>query len=372
MKGRCVSKRSLRTAMRCGIGAAAAMGAAMALLAAGAARAAIFPDLYTLTVELDPEARDSRAAAVDTAMRKLLVRITGRREPDADPALQGLIGNASRFVASVGVGFDRERAEVEFYPTQVDRELASLNQPVWGPERPLTLLWVAIDGGDGDRVLLSADGVGGAGLPVAPGMAELARAIREQIETVADERGLPLALPLLDLEDLDAVSSGDVWGGFVEPVLVASARYGADAVLIGRLRLNPFGNSMQWTLVRGADRRSFSGAEPAEGLHWLADTYAADFSVLGGARIVRLIVRDVTSYADYGRVMSYLEGLSTLQSVDVEGYEGGMLSLRASARGEVGVLQRMLGLGRVLELDRESIAGPDNTLVLRVARGAQR
>lgn len=354
------------------VGAAAAafalLLAAVAALGPARARAAVFPDLYTLTVTPDPEAEDVRDAAVDLAMRRLLVRITGEREPERDPELESLIDDAAQYVASVAVGFDRERTRVEFYPSQVDRALGALNRPVWGPERPLTLMWIAIDGGDGERVLLSADSVDAAG--VSPEMAEQADAVREELRRVADERGLPNALPLLDLEDLASVAFADVWGGFVEPVRAASARYGADAILIGRVRLNAFGNSVQWILVRGDERRTFAGTEVADGLHWLADTYAEDFRVIGGARTVRLVVRGVSTYADYGRVMSYLEGLSALQQIDVEGYENGLLSLRASARGDVGLLERMLGLGRVLEPERGANPATDNTLVLRVARGS--
>lgn len=358
-----------RAAQRIVGAAALAWLAALVLVGSGPARAAVFPDLYTLTVTPDPEAGDARQAAIDLAMRRLLVRITGERNPDGDPALKALIDDASRYVASVALGIDRERARVEFYPSQVDRALGALQRPVWGPERPLTLVWIAVDGGDGERVLLSEDGVSN-GFEPAAGLADAAAAIRAEIDRVADERGLPLALPLLDLEDLAAVTFADVWGGFVEPVRAASRRYGADAILIGRVRLNPFGNSVQWILVRGDERRTFAGTEVGEGLHWVADTYAQDFSVIGGVSTVRLVVRGVTSYADYGRVMSYLESVSALQSVDVEGYENGLLSLRASARGDVDVLERVLGLGRVLELDRAGGAMTDNTLVLRIARGS--
>lgn len=365
------AQRAARNARALFGGALGALSASVVgvLLAVGGASAATFPNLYTLTVTPGQEAGNARQAAIDEAMRRLLVRITGEREPESDPALQSVIEDASRFVASVAVGFDRERTRVEFYPDQVNRQLAALNKRIWGPERPLTLLWIAVDAGTGERVLLSADGVGGAA-SATPELVDQAAAIREAIDAVADERALPLALPLLDLEDLSAVTFADIWGGFIEPVRAASSRYGADAALIGRVLLSEFGTSVQWILVRGDERRTFSGTEFVEGLHWLADTYAADFSVLGDAQTVRLLVRGVASYADYGRVMSYLENLSALQSIDVEGYEAGVLSLRASARGDAGVLERTLALGRVLELDRGTAAVQGNTLVMRVARGS--
>ena len=363
------ARRLGRARLRSAAGVAAS--ALLGVLGAQFAAAAVFPDLYTLTVTRDLEAPATQAEAEALAMRQLLTRITGDRGAGDDPQLQGLIENASGFVASFAfLDQQRQRAQVGFYPNVVDRELESLNRSVWGPERPLTLLWIAIDGGQGERTLLSADGSAEAGL--SPQMTELIASIRDEIRAAADERGLPIALPLLDLEDMGRITFADVWGGFDDTIQAASVRYGADAILIGRVRVTAFGNSVQWMLLRDDERRSFAGAGGlAEGLHWAADTFARDYSVVGGVRTVRILVRGVGTLADYGRVMSYLEGLSTVQTVDVESFDGELLSLRAAARGDPGVLERTLALGRVLQLDEG--AGPavengSNTLVLRVAQ----
>ena len=52
--------------------------------------------------------------------------------------------------------------------------------------------------------------------------------------------------------------------------------------------------------------------------------------------------------ADYGRVVSYLERQSVLESVDVESLDKGTLRLRVAARGDARVLERVLALGGVL------------------------
>jgi len=358
---------------------AAAAVAILAALAAAPAQAAVFPDLYSLTVTPEPGSPDMRAAAIDLAMRRLLTRVTGVRDPGADPQLAGLIADASSYVSFDGM-VDRGRFRVEFYSTQIERALESLGKPVWGQERPLTLLWIAIDAGGGERVLLSDAGIGAdtiadpAGLVgVSAETVELAQAVRSEIEAVAEERGLPIRFPLLDLEDLMSVTSADIWVPFVEQVEAASARYGADSILIGRISTNPFGDSVRWTLVHGNEESTYAGLDVADGLHWMADRYVQAYGFVGVARTVRLVVRDVSTLDDYGRVLSYLEGLSALQSIDVEGYDddGRLLSLRASARGDLAVLEQTLGLGRVLRLDGPSSAA-DNTLVLTLVGGARR
>ncbi|MBN1237704.1 MAG: DUF2066 domain-containing protein [Gammaproteobacteria bacterium] len=336
-----------------------------ALLGPHLAEPAVFPNLYTLTVSPEGGVGD-RAAAIDLAMRRLLTRITGDRDAGNDPDLQDMVANAARYVESFAVP-DRQTARVSFYATEIERELEARNRSVWGPERPLTLLWIAIDAGQGDRALVPAEG---APPGATPEMATLIESVREEVEAVAEERGLPITLPLIDIEDMAAVGFADVWGGFEQTISAASTRYGADAILVGRMRVTELGNDVQWLLLRNGERRLFAGEELVDGLHWLAQNYARDFSVVGGLRTVRLLVRDIGSLADYGRVMSYLEGLSALQTIDVESLDdSGLLSLRVAARGDVGVLERMFTLGRVLQLDEAMRSGAEggNTLVLRMA-----
>src|SRR5688500_12699247 len=119
------------------------------------ADAATLIDLYSVTVERDPRASDQRSA-VEAAMTRLLVRVTGSRNVALDPALQQLISTADDYRTFYGT--DRQgRSLVGFSRPDVERTLTELGKPVWGPERPLTLLWVAIDDGAGGRALLGAN-----------------------------------------------------------------------------------------------------------------------------------------------------------------------------------------------------------------------
>jgi hypothetical protein len=172
--------------------------------------------------------------------------------------------------------------------------------------------------------------------------------VRAEIAAVADERGLPIVLPLLDLQDMGAVTFTDVWGGFDDRVLAASQRYRADAVLIGRVRPDLIGTTVEWLFVSGTERIGLPGAGMRDGLDAAADRYAAELRTVGGIALTAITVRNVTTAADYGRVIGYLERQSALQSVDVESYSNGTLSLRVAARGDSQVLGRVLALGGVL------------------------
>jgi hypothetical protein len=332
--------------------------------------AATFTNLYEISLESDPQAANPRADAVRRAMGLLLTRITGSREAAFAPELQPLLENSERaYINSYGPDL-QGRIRVGFNAGRVNQALHAANWPVWGAERPLTLLWVAVDDGLGGRAIVSANPLDST---LSPEMTALLQDTRQQLLEIADQRGLPTAFPLLDIEDLSAISFADVWGGFEDRVWAASRRYAPDAVLVGRIRPGSFGPEVQWILLKDGDRRLIAGSTVREGLDWVADIYASEFGVSGDASTTRITVLDVSSLSDYGRVMSYLEGLSVLQNVEVEWLESGVLTLRVAARGQADVLERVLGLGGVLS-PVTAAGGPvarPGTLTFEVARAGR-
>jgi hypothetical protein len=336
-----------------------------ALLWAPDGRTATLPNLYRVTVVPDPAASDQRTAAIEAAMARLLIRVTGNRGAPLDPALQHIVADASRYLNSYGL--DRQgQAQVGFIPSQVEQALTALGMPLWGAERPLALLWVAVDDGLGGRALLGANETTDPGGELTPATQTMLADLRKELLAVADERGLPVTLPLLDIEDLNAVTFADVWGGFDDRVAAASRRYGADAILIGRMRPGLLGNEVQWLLVTGGTRRALEGAAIRDGLDAVADSFAAELTTVGGASTAAITVLNVASSADYDRVMSYLERQSVLETVDVESLERGVLSLRVAARGDARVLGRVLSLGDVLR--PAAAVGSGGSLVFEIAR----
>jgi len=331
-----------------------------------AAHAATFPNLYSVTVSQNPAVADQRAVATQTAFGAVLVRVTGNRYAALDPQLTALIGDAARYTTQYGT--DRQgRAIVGFNATRVDQALAGLNVRIWGSERPLTLVWAVVDDGQGGRALL---GAGDPSADASPATVDLLTMLRTELAAVADERGLPIVLPKLDDEDLAAVTVDDIASGLDDRVMAASARYRADAVLVGRLRPGLVGNEVDWLLLKDGERRMLEGTGVRDGLDAVADQYASELAVVGGATTSRLRVLDVKTPDDYGRVMSYLEKVSSLQSVDVESIDHGTLTVRVAARGDARILERVLALGGVLRPDSMTPGG--GALVFRIASSGAR
>ena len=322
------------------------------------ARGATFPELYTVSVAPDPAAANLRADAERRAMAVLLTRITGRRETASQEEMSALVRNAGDYVTSYQSAIDEIR--VGFSRSAVNEVLDGLSLPYWGAERPSTLVWIAAELGGGQRTEIMADTTAAArragevlGAPAFP-LSEDARAtfdtILDELVTTADERGLPIVLPLLDARDRMQVRFADVWGGFDQFVATAAERYAVDAVLIGRVAVTTFGLEVRWTMLRGEQRQARLTTGIREGIDWLADEFAAQFTTVGSARLTWLTVRGIESHADFGRVFEYLQSVSVIDptSVNVESWRAGSLLIRLAARGDDGRLRQYLELDGVL------------------------
>src|SRR5690606_12687559 len=131
----------------------------------------------------------------------------------------------------------------------------------WGADRPLTLVWIAVDWGQGEREIVASDDLDRAAAEARS--IDRNRLLRERIQDVALERGLPIAFPLLDAEELELVSFSDIWGGFNDRLLEASRRYGADSILVGRVRADTAERN-RWSYFFGGERRERSEEHTSE------------------------------------------------------------------------------------------------------------
>jgi len=314
--------------------------AAASLIVPLSGQAARFDNLHTVVVKADLTAEDPLEVGTQAAMAELLVRLTGRRGVQNDPVVFPVLESASRFVEQWGYQTADEMV-LTFDALAVESELRRLNLPLWGAERPLTLMWVVYDTGNGRRQLL------GPAPTEEAGITDRLAFLRESIEDTAAERGLPTLLPVLDEEDQAALSAADVWAGSNDRIEAASRRYGADAILIGRIRSAGGANAARWSLLTGDNFRERRGTV-RDGIDWLADTYAQQFVVSGSIQRRKILVSEVNSFDDYGRVLAFMEKQSLIESVSVDEVIDDAILLSVRVRGDARVLQRAMRLGNVL------------------------
>jgi len=306
-------------------------------------RAAAQVNLFSDVVAVDGRDYEARIAAYKLALARVLVRVTGRRDIAAEPSLEPVFADANALVLRYQF-LDEGRLEASFDGPAIERLMARMGFPVWGKERPTTLIWLAMDNSMGARTL-----VGG----------EQATEALRFLRGIAQERGIPIMFPLLDADDMAAVRFADVWGGFDDKVLQASRRYGADSVLIGRASRIQDGTWVaRWTLHFAGQVYGFQGTID-DGLQLTADWYANQFSVVpqSGDSSVQMVVSDINSVSDYAAVRDYLERLSIVSEVYVSQASGDSIRFDLTLRGGTQLLRRAIGLNPNLIEDFQAEAG---------------
>ena len=322
------------------------LGLIVLCLSASAA-AVEMSSLYSVQVPLDPDDPDSRNLAYQTALVEVLVRMTGTTAVAESEQIAELFPNAARYVSQYRPGPDNTLV-VSLDGAGIENVLRQAGAPIWGNDRPLTLIWIAVDWGQGEREIVAADDE--ERMPGDARSIDRNLLLRERVLEVAERRGIPVLFPLVDIEDLENISFSDIWGGFDDLLLLASDRYQADTVLVGRIRTDsPLMN--RWTWHLGEERASWTGTTE-EVINLLADSLAARFGVDSQSPLetIHLTISGIDSVKAFGRVQQFMENLRGIDAVMIDTVAGDRIIYEVKVQGGTGRLQRALELSNLLDL----------------------
>jgi hypothetical protein len=288
-------------------------------------------EMYQATAPVADRSEAAQTAAFQNAMKTVLIRVTGRRNADEDPALASLVSNARRYVQQYRAAPDSQ-LWVSFDGPAIERWLTQNGQPLWGHERPTTLVLLGVQSGAQSGSVLTTD---------------YTSELKLAIDAAAVARGLPLVWPSgAELQkfhiDYSAVSTGSP-ATFAE----IGRRMGSDGLLIGRASSSSANANVRWTHLFQDRSSEYSGT--LEGVNRAADLYAGLFAASGTAVPVDIEISGLSDLRDYASLESYLESLTFISHVSVESLSGDTVRFRLSTRGGVDSLQRALSLNGRLQ-----------------------
>jgi hypothetical protein len=316
--------------------------------------AAVVSGLYEAEVPVPDQSAESHKKGLSAALLEVLVKLTGDRQVQGRLAAAELLRSPEQFVQQYKY---QNKAVIEdgqlslqqqlylwvkFNEAALDRALRDYGIPPWGRVRPSTLVWLVVQEGQSRRFV---------GLEDADGFT--AKLINR-----AQLRGISLRHPLLDSEDTNILKEADVWGGFLEPVKQASARYGADVILTGSLENTGAGWQAHWTAIIQDEVSTWptTGEEPAqvlnEGIDQLVDKLATRYiQTTPGSQEsgIEIVVKDINDFEQYSKVLKYLRSLNSVTAVDVKTVEPGSVTFSLTSTGNEVAIQRAIELGRTLE-----------------------
>jgi hypothetical protein len=287
--------------------------------------------MYQATAAVSDRSEAAQTAAFQNAMRTVLIRVTGRRSADEDPALSPLLSNARRYVQQYRAAPDSQ-LWVAFDGPAIERWLTQNGQPLWGHERPTTLVLLAVQtGAQSGSVIATED----------------SSELKAAIDAAAVARGLPLVWPSGAELQKYHIDFATVNNGSPSTFTDIGRRMGSDGILVGRAGGATANANIRWTHLFQDRSSEYTGT--LEGVNRAADLYAGLFAASGSLVPVDIEVIGVSDLRDYASLENYLESLSFISHVSVESLTGDTVRFRLATRGGGDSLQRALSLNGRLQ-----------------------
>jgi hypothetical protein len=324
------------------------------LQAAGPAQAAVVQGLYDTEVPVASQSTEDRSAAFQEALAQVLVKVTGSKTVIESAKAEEMVQKAARYVRSFQyveqppVVTPKRKSDlplnlaVRFDGEALQRALVEAGLPVWGANRPAVLMAIAAQDSRG-KVVLSEKGEHPA---------------KELILEIAAERGIPLLFPLLDAKDRGQFGFTEIRAGS-ETLLKSAQRYNAPIMVIGFLEADAQGVwSGQWSVHRDNVASRWNEADvPLEqvvrsGVEGLADILSSRYAIsskTGEAMLDAAVQVDgIAAFADYARVMKYLDDLIFVEDVMPVHAEANRVVFHIKTRSDLRELERILAASDIL------------------------
>ncbi|MCB1772169.1 MAG: DUF2066 domain-containing protein [Gammaproteobacteria bacterium] len=281
------------------------------LLVAGHASADALDELFVAEAVVTDESSAARNETLSALMAEVLVRVSGDPAIGSQAAARELIADAPSLVRQYRYRSEERNGSVvrllnaTFDRASTERAMRARHLPVW-TRRPQVLVWLASERG-GKRTLFSL---------------EQNPKIRAALLEHSRARGVPLQLPLMDLEDQAQLTPADLWSDYRPGIELASARYPHQVVLTGRLTARRGDRWVgDWTLIDGDGSRTFATESAAlddtlrsavdRAQRELAARYAP-VAVAGDSGGTLVYVANVRDIAGYGRLNAMLDTLDVV------------------------------------------------------------
>lgn len=328
--------------------------------------------LYRVDQQVADQSEDTRRVAAKEALLIVVSRLTGLASIPRSDIVNSALNSPDRYYSKFDYvrGQSRDRSPQVLsirFTFQAKSVLALVRQaglPIWWTKRPQTVVWVVVDE-PGQRRILGADD---------------SSSLVQGLLTQAVLRGLPVALPLMDLDDSILVSVSDVWGKFTDALNVASERYGAAQYLIGRFSVQEILGerlySGEWQLmqvqpgenssnvpnsntpsafvaagVRGLQAQNIEGVARA-GVDMAATSLAEEYAIFGlNPQNHEISVSGLDSLQSYSKLVAYLQEFEFVERVDVLALQGNVISLQIFSSATLDRLLSLLAMeGRLTNL----------------------
>ncbi|SEN39697.1 hypothetical protein SAMN04487857_11589 [Pseudomonas sp. ok272] len=306
-----------------------------------ASHAQTVSDLYRVREPVSSQTPQERDQATQRALDTLVLRLTGDAKAAQNPGLEAIRKDPQQIISQFGYDAGPpESLQVEFDPASTNRALRRAGLALWGTNRPSILGWWLNDSAEGSSLV--GDG----------------QASAEPLRRAAQHRGLPLRLPMADLNEQIVATAPNLEGSDPAPLRDISERYGADGLLAVHAREEGGQWQAQWHFWLGDQREqgTVQGADSAAVadavLLAVSERLALRFAAKPGASTEQLLEvqgMNLERYAALGHLLEPFAGRPL--SID-----GDRIVYRVN--GNADQLRAQLGLAKLQEVPAGTASVP--------------
>lgn len=327
-------------------------------------------DLYQAKVPVSSQSKAERNKALSAAMASVILKVGGQEQVLDNAEIRRSLRQYNQYLTQYRYFTDKAQLmlSASFNESKINQLFQQANLPIWGSLRPQILVWLVDEHGLG-RKIISESSL--SGLP-------------EIIHQFSEQRGLPLNLPLMDLTDMTAVNTSDLWGRFAEAIKAQSQRYQFDALLLVRISDSSLLAEQQstlecnevicqqnseyildWSLI--TEYQKFGEPYQGESKEMLLSQALRDVSneIYQGYALSSelnndyiLNVANLESMRKYVEVSQFLSELSAVKSVTLIEVNGSVHTFKLNLLGSKNALLASLKLNKKLQQYIDPLADP--------------
>lgn len=190
-------------------------------------------NLYNAKVIVNSQTNSERKRALQKAMSAVVLKVGGQQILLSNVVIKDGFKNVNRYVASYRYQRDGEKTQllVTFDESKINQLFEKAEAPIWGSLRPQILLWIVEENNLHRAIISNATH----STFLSDKTPQVNFDLPESVLQFSTLRGLPIVMPLMDLTDVNSISTFDVWGRFAQQIQMASQRYNPESIIIIRL-----------------------------------------------------------------------------------------------------------------------------------------
>ena len=307
-------------------------------------------DLFEVKVVAKSVTDKDKAIALRQAMEVVVNRVVSGEDLHDNPTIKAALYNADVYVeqsqyslASKTNFQSSERVlRVKFKEKAIMTMVQESQLAIWNEMREQVLVWLVVDKFSTKRLLNTRED----------------EAVYQALQKGAKQKGVPILLPLMDLEDEQQLSAEDVLSASSVKLLAASQRYDVPAILSGTVRKRGRCWEFEWGLHFNGkiEQWSLSCAEldknMALGMQGVYEQLSAFHAIQPEKKekaMYKLTISGLEGKESEENTLGYLTQLPNVQSVKVLKKEEGRHIFGIMLEGKPQLLEKCIALDGMLD-----------------------